>query len=147
MSPFPRLPRWREGEPVPTCIGCQLGRKVPLERCPELTVDTPLVCPVCDRRCAAVVSALCAEDRAAQEAKDRATVAPFLDRYRVRHRQSGALLEALFADGMTRSASHIARVTGLGIEAVYQMLSRAPDRVARVKGGYCKKSNPPLGEP
>ena len=40
MSPFPRLPRWHEGEPVPNCIGCQLGRKVPLEKCPPLTDDT-----------------------------------------------------------------------------------------------------------
>lgn len=136
MSPFPRLPRWREGEPVPNCIGCQLGRKVPLEKCPPLTDDTALVCPACDRRCAAVAAGLHAAERAAVEARDRATAAPFLDRGRVKHRQSGALLDVLFADGRARSAASLARVTGLGQDAVYQMLHRANDRIEKVEGGY-----------
>lgn len=146
MHPFFRLPRWREGDPVPACIGCQIGRKTPLERCPPLTLDTSLVCPTCDRRCAAIAAELRGEDRAIREAKDCARVAPFLDRDRVRYRQSGVLLDTLFADGVTRSAAHVARVTGLGIKAVYQMLHRASDRVARVQGGYRKRSNSPHGE-
>lgn len=146
MHPFSRLPRWREGDPVPVCLGCQIGRKVPLERCPPLTLDTPLVCPTCDRRCAAVATERRDESRAARDAKDRTTVAPFLDRHRVRYRQSDALLAALFADGEMRSAADVARVTGLGIEAVYQMLHRASNHVVRVHGGYRKKLDSPHGE-
>jgi hypothetical protein len=83
-----------------------------------------------------VAADLHAAERAAVEARDRATAAPFLDRGRVKHRQSGALLDALFADGRARSAASLARVTGLGQDAVYQMLHRANDRIEKVEGGY-----------